>query len=367
VEVLCAGACVYVAWNRPAIAIGRLQRYATETAMKEHGELLHPKPPTGRKIALIGAGPASLAAAGLLALEGHKATIFEKKSIPGGLNSLGIAPYKLQAGDALEEVELIRSLGVEIRTGVEIAAAGNGADIVQAKSLLKTHDAIFLGLGLGADARMGLTGEDGAGVHGATSLIERIKSDPSFRLEGVRRALVVGGGNTAIDAAHELKLLGVREVAMLYRRTGAEMPGYAHEMDAARKHGVQLIEGRVPAAVIRDGAGKLLGLQAAVAKDGKPVPGSEHELACDLIAVAIGQSRATELAREFEGVEIDPKGRIGVDPKTGRTGHPKVWAGGDCVNGGKEVVNAVAEAKLAVADMLVELAKPALERAWGGV
>lgn len=357
VEVLCAGACVYNAWSRPAIAIGRLQRYATETTLTQEGELYAPKAATGKKIACVGGGPASLAAAGWLALEGHSTVVFEKKSLPGGLNTLGIAPYKLQANNALDEIEWIRSLGVDIVTGIEIAPGAASAARLPPEKLLSEFDAVFLGLGLGADSSMGVPGEDGPGVVGATALIERIKSDAAFTVEGVRRALVVGGGNTAIDAAHELKLLGVREVAMVYRRTSADMSGYAHEMEAARKHGVQLIESRVPTEVIRDDGGRLLGLRVAPAKDGKPVAGTQNDLAADLIAVAIGQSRATRLATSFQGVQLDAKGRIVVDAATGRTGHPKVWAGGDAVNGGKEVVNAVAEAKRAVKDIHATLSK----------
>src|SRR2546423_3581087 len=174
VEVLCAGACVYNAWERPAIAIGRLQRYATETTLKEQGpDLYKPKPSTGRKVALIGAGPASIAAAALLTLEGHKTTVFERKAVPGGLNTLGIAPYKLQAGDALDEIEWVRSLGVEIRCGIEVSTGGDGLDRVAPKTLLRTFDAIFLGMGLGSDSKMGVANEDGPGVIGATALIER--------------------------------------------------------------------------------------------------------------------------------------------------------------------------------------------------
>ncbi|HET6202933.1 MAG TPA: FAD-dependent oxidoreductase [Planctomycetota bacterium] len=361
VEVLCAGACVYNAWGRPPIQIGRLQRFATESILRDHVPLFSPKPPTGRKVALVGAGPASLAAAALLALEGHASTIFERKSVPGGLNSLGIAPYKFQVDDALFEVEWVRSLGVEIRTGT---AVGSDPGSLSPARLLAAFDAVFLGLGLGADSSLGIPGEEGPGVLGAVDLIERIKSDAAFRLNGVAQALVVGGGNTAIDAAHELRLLGIPFVAMVYRRSESEMKGYGHEMDHARRDGVVLLENRVPLAILRAPDGRVRSLRVAVAKDGSPVPGSDERIPADLIAVAIGQSRATDMARAFPGVELDPKGRIVVDPATHRTGNPKVWSGGDCVNGGKEVVNAVAESKTAVRDMLRAL--DALPRASTG-
>lgn len=356
VEVLCAGACVYNAWGREPIAIGRLQRFATESTFKTttlSKLVAAKKPATNKKVALIGAGPASIAAAGLLALEGHKAVIFEKKSFPGGLNTLGIAPYKQSGAAALEEIRQVFDLGdIELQSGVEVVAGTAGAGQVSAEQLLKDYDAVFLGLGLGADSALGAPGEEGAGVYGAVALIERIKADPTLTLAGVKRAVVVGGGNTAIDIAHELKLLGVNDVAMVYRRGERDMSGYAHELAHARKHGVRLVEQRVVTGFERGADGQLTGVKLARAENGKAVKGDEESLACQLVALAIGQATATQVAKAFPGVEVDEKGRVVVDEKTHRTGHKKVWSGGDCVNGGKEVVNAVQEAKLAVRDML---------------
>ncbi|MFZ5446471.1 MAG: FAD-dependent oxidoreductase [Myxococcota bacterium] len=349
VETLCAGACVYNAWGREPIAIGRLQRFATESTLKTRalGSLLPAKKPsTGKKVAIVGAGPASIAAAGLLALEGHRAVIFEKKQVPGGLNTLGIAPYKQSANAALEEIGHVLSLGdVELKTGVEIDAS-------RAEALLKDHDAVFLGLGLGADSRLGVPGESGPGVWGAVELIEKLKADPSLKLAGVSRALVIGGGNTAIDIAHELKLLGVADVVMVYRRGEKDMSGYAHELAHARKHGVRLLEHRVVSEFARDASGALTAAKLSRAENGRAVAGGEEVLDAQLVALAIGQATATGVAKAFPGVELDKWGNVVVDAKTHRTGNPKVWSGGDCVNGGKEVVNAVQEAKIAVRDML---------------
>jgi dihydropyrimidine dehydrogenase (NAD+) subunit PreT len=377
VEVLCAGGCVYNAWGRDPIKIGRLQRHAVEATLSRDPALFKAKPATGRKVALVGAGPASLAAAGYLALEGHRAVIFERKSLPGGLNTLGIAPYKMKGEEALRELSWVLSLGaIELRTGVSVVAEATGAEKadprpgatgpgeVTARELLAEYDAVFLGLGLGDDARLGIPGEDGEGVVGATAFIERLKADPRLSLAGVGRAIVVGGGNTALDVAHELALLGV-DVALVYRRSRAEMTGYEHELEGARVDGARLIEDRVPLEVVRaegpanaesrpmetegpaPANGRVVGLRVAHAERGKPLAGKEELLPADLIAVAIGQSRATQVALAFEGVELDAKGRVVVDPATHRTGNPRVYSGGDCVNGGKEVVNAVAEAKIA--------------------
>jgi dihydropyrimidine dehydrogenase (NAD+) subunit PreT len=270
VEVLCAGDCVYNHWDRPPIQIGRLQRYATEVALKDDPALVAKTraAPTGRKVACVGAGPASLACAGHLALMGHSVTVFEKKAIPGGLNTLGIAPYKLQAPDALAEIRFILSLGdVTLRTGVGVVDGEPGPGEVSTASLLADYDAVFIGIGLGPDTLLGVPGEDGRQVVGATQYIERLKSDPALSLDGVHTVAVIGGGNTAIDVAREMALLGVPEVVMVYRGTGAQMPGYGHEMSSARTEGVRLLENRQPVKVLRDEHGALVGLEVQRMKD----------------------------------------------------------------------------------------------------
>jgi glutamate synthase (NADPH/NADH) small chain len=365
VEVLCVGSCVYTAWHRAPIPIGRLQRYATDTATaKGTQQILSPKkaPDHGapKRVACIGGGAASIACAAYLALEGHKAVVFEKGALPGGLTTTGIAPYKFHAGDSLAEVEWVQKLGVEIRTGVEVgdeASVASGASHVSVKALLSEYDAVFLGLGLGADTSLGIPGEAGPGVVGATAWIERMKLSRASGAEvGLGTVLVVGGGNTAIDVAREAALLGAREVAMVYRRGAGDMSGYEHEMEAARKEGVRLIVNAVPVAFVRDDSQRLTGLRVADGENGKAAAGTERTLPCDLVAVAIGQSKLRALAAAIPGVALDARGCVVVDPATSATGNPKVWSGGDCTNGGKEVVNAVAEGRNAAR---------AMQAAWG--
>lgn len=358
VEVLCAGACVYNTWGREPIAIGRLQRFATETTLTTRSMssvVAAKKPSTGKKVAIIGAGPASIAAAGLLALEGHKAVLFERKLVPGGLNTLGIAPYKQSADQALQEISWVFSLGdIELKSGVEVVAGAAGKGQISAESLLNDFDAIFLGLGLGPDSSLGVADEIGEGVYGAVDLIERIKADPKASVEGVKRALVIGGGNTALDIAHELKLLGIEDVALVYRRSEKDMSGYAHELAHARESGVRLVENRALTKYHREN-GKLAAVTLSRTEGGRPVSGGEEVLSTELVALAIGQATATDVVKAFSGVQLDKKGRVVVDPSTHRTGNDKVWSGGDCVNGGKEVVNAVQEAKIAVRDICARL------------
>ncbi|WP_394833424.1 FAD-dependent oxidoreductase [Pendulispora rubella] len=349
VEVLCVGSCVYNAWHREPIAIGRLQRYATEQATAPGKPVLFtPKAPSRRKVALIGAGPASLSCAGYLALEGHQAVIFEKRAFAGGLNTTGIAPYKLHVEDSLHEVEWLEQLGVEVRTGVEVGKDVRGED------LLKDYDAVYIGVGLGEDTKLRIPGEDGPGVFGATAWIETMKL-AAVGATKLGRVLVIGGGNTALDVARECALLGAAEVSMVYRRDVASMSGYAHELEGARKEGVRLVTHATPVAFERDAQGKLTGLRVRrMAPPPQPSPGGgggtngaqlEEIIPCDTVALAIGQSKMHAIAAEFPGVALDAKGCIVADPNNGATGHAKVFSGGDCINGGKEVVNAVADGR----------------------
>lgn len=332
VEVLCEGACVYEAWQEKPIQIGRLQRYATEKATKDLAEPLYVrKAPTKKRVACVGAGPASLAFAAYLAMEGHQATIFEKRPLPGGLNATGVAPYKLHAEDALREIEWVLSLGAELKTGVEI-----GRDVTGAQ-LLAEYDAVFLGLGLGEDNKLGIPGEDGPGVAGATAWIEEMKLAKSAKPK-LGHVVVVGGGNTALDVARECAQLGAEAVMMVYRRGVEDMSGYAHELEGARKEGVIFVDHAQPVAVVRDASGAVRALRVSKR-------GAEVDLPAAFVALAIGQSKLRSVAQQFPGVKLDARGCVVADPKTGATGNPKVFSGGDCVNGGKEVVNAVADGR----------------------
>jgi dihydropyrimidine dehydrogenase (NAD+) subunit PreT len=341
VEVLCAGACVHQHQGQKTIAIGRLQRYAVEAAF-ERGDaaaLLRRRPANGRKVACVGAGPASLACAGYLALEGFAVDVYEQRELAGGLNTTGVAPYKMHVEGSLREVDLVKELGVTVKTGVSV-----GKDITP-QALLDGYDAVFLGVGLGSDTKLRIPGEDGPGVEGATAWIERLKTEPGFTLNGVRRAVVIGGGNTAIDAARELAHLDLDDVILAYRRTEDVMPGYAHELVQAREEGVRLVENAVPRAFERASDGKVAGVALV---DGRLLP-------ADLVLIAIGQAKAPESVPAFPGVERDARGGIVADPVTGATGNPKVWAGGDAVGGGELVVTAVQDGKRAARSIAAAL------------
>lgn len=328
VEVLCVGDCVFNAAGIAPIQIGRLQRYSTEIAVEQGWRFFEAGPDTGKRVALIGAGPASLAAAHELRRYGHAVVIYDRNAVPGGLNVTGVAPYKIPAAEALAEVEWVRGIGgIELVLGTEV-----GRDVTL-HELEHTYDAVFLGIGLGPDRL--LPGSDLPGVSGAVAWIEQMKLG-KVELERVSEAIVVGGGNTAVDCVRELLGLGVPSVTMVYRGTEAGMSGYAHEWDAAKKKGARAIWGASPLAILGDEAATGLRVRG----DG------ERDLPAQLVLLAIGQSRLGSFVRDLEGVEVDAGGRIvaGPDGALARRGW---FAAGDCVNGGKEVVNAVAEGKRA--------------------
>ena len=344
VEELCVGACVYNDLNSSPIQIGRLQRYATKKAMEieeNTGKKLFPlnRRKSEKKVALIGAGPASLACAAYLALDGVEAVIFEKEVLPGGLNSTAVAPYKIQAEDSIKEVNWILQHGVELKTGVEI-----GKDI-SLEQLIDENEAVFIGIGLGTGKRLELQGNDSSGIWRATDLIRKIKNDPDFSLpDKLNTVLIIGGGNTAIDISRELAMLGVEDVRILYRRSKQEMSGYNHEMVAASRYGVRLVENVTPLEVIRDGKQiKALKVMSNISND-------IFELPCDWVVEAVGQLK--HVSDISPDIEVDDQGRVVVNSKTRRTTNPKVYAGGDCINGGKEVVNAAQDGREAAFDML---------------
>lgn len=337
VEVLCVGECVHNHQDVPPIAIGKLQRYATDKALEAGWQFFEAGAPTGKKVALVGGGPASLACAHQLRRYGHAVTIFESRERLGGLNTNGVAPYKLRADDALAEVDYVLAIGgIEVRTGVSI-----GKDVTFAE-LERDYEAVFLGMGLGADSTMRVPGADLAGIHGAVAFIEAFKTGV-VDLSGVKSAAVIGGGNTAVDCVRELLGLGVPEVRMVYRGDEAGMSGYAHEWAEAKVEGALSVWRAAPIAF--HGTGHVSGVLCSVLDPEKRPTGDEVTVPADLVLLAIGQSKLGELVSGLFGVQLE-RGRVVVDA-SGQTGRPGYYAGGDCANGGKEVVNAVAEGKAA--------------------
>lgn len=344
VEVLCAGSCVYNELHESPIAIGKLQRYTTDIAFEKQWRFFEAGEDSGKSVALIGAGPASLACAHELRRQGHACTIYEKREVVGGLNTTGVAPYKMKADRSVEEVAWILEIGgIDVQCGVEI-----GKDISWAE-LEARHDAIFLGFGLGPDSVMGLEGEDLEGVQGAVEFIEEFKLE-QVNLTGVEHALVIGGGNTALDMVRELVRLGAPRVSLVYRGSEERMTGYTHEWAAGKLEGVTAHWQTQPVAFVGDEHGKVTAARCVrYNADKKPIGGTEHDIPADRIYLAIGQGKLGALVQGLEGVQTQ-WGCVVID-EHGATGRAGVWAGGDCANGGKEVVNAAAEGKAAAQAM----------------
>ena len=359
VQELCEGACVLGSDHKP-IAIGRLQRYAMDYA-REHGS--YPKvkaAPTGKKIAVIGAGPAGLSCAGELAKLGHVVTIFEKRAKPGGLSTYGIIALREPVEIALEEARMIEGMGVKIEGGVEI-----GKDLSLAE-LQKEFDSIVLSEGLGRTP--GLDIEDEEAIVDGLEFIEGSKTDAASLKVG-RNVIVIGAGNTAVDCATIAKRLGAERVTMVYRRTDREMTCYEHEYDFARKEGIEFRFLSQPSRVVLEG-GRPTGLECrrvelgAPDASGRPTPvavqGSEFVLAADQIVKAVGQEKPS-LAMLL-GLETT-KGFIAVDGSF-MTSVSGVYAIGDCIRarGAASTVMAVQDGKLAAAAIHAQLVLQATEK-----
>lgn len=336
VDVLCEGACVLNDRDEQPIKIALLQRHSTDWALEHDYQPFSAGADTGKRVAIVGAGPAGLSCARDLRRFGHRVTIFEEREHPGGLNSFGIAEYKMRLPIALAEARMVLDLGVEMRTGVRV---GRDIDMVQ---LQREYDIVFVAVGLGATRRLGIPGEDLPGVADALVFIEHLKSNPYSKTRIGRQVIVVGAGNTAIDAATQAKRLGAERVTIVYRRGQDDMSAYEYEYDLAKSDGCEFRFNTVPKAV--RGNGQVTGLECARSEVGSPgpdgkrafseAPNSGHVIECDTILRALGQTPRDELEKAF-GLRVDGS-RLVSD-------NPKVLVGGDCGNGGAEIVNAAAE------------------------
>ncbi len=325
VEVLCEGACVMLRYNKQPIAIGRLQRHAMDRFLERGGELpKKSREKRNEKIVCIGAGPASLACAAELAQRGFSVTVLERRTLPGGLNTYGVAEYKLRAPDSLREIAMIGELGVEFRFGISVE---NEDDLA---ALEKEYDAIFVGIGLGAMNELGISGADHPDVIDALEFIARYKTKGDLKVGN--NVVVVGAGNTAIDAANAARRLGAAHVTIVYRRTELDLPAFGFEFEHAKLEGISFEWLTQPVAIHTYPAGPIATLECVrMDDDAGPVPtpitGSNFHLLCDMVIPAIGQAPAASFLARCRG--------------------PKYFAGGDCVNGGREVVDAVADGKRA--------------------
>ncbi len=328
-ETLCEEACVREHAEGKPVKIGLLQRYATDQAMDDKHPYTRAKS-SGKKVAVVGAGPAGLACAHRLAMHGHDVTIFEARQKSGGLNEYGIAAYKAVDDFAKKEVDFILSIGgIEIKNNMVLGKK------LKLENLQRDYDAVFLGLGLSGVNALGVKNEDASGIEDAVDYISDLRqAKDKSKLPVGRNVVVIGGGMTAIDVAVQSKLLGAENVTILYRRSVEHMKASAYEQELAQTKGVKIIYNAMPKKILLKDK-KAIGLKCeyTAVKAKKLVGTSEtFELAADMIFKAIGQTYRDVLA----GALTMAQGRIKVDAER-RTSVKGLWAGGDCIAGGKDL------------------------------
>ncbi|HWS52659.1 MAG TPA: NAD(P)-dependent oxidoreductase [Pyrinomonadaceae bacterium] len=367
VEALCEGACVEKTLLKKPIEIGRLQRFATDSAMRSGRELFRAGEPNGKSVGVVGSGPAGLSCAAYLARLGYDVTVYDKKPLPGGLDTYGMAEYKMRQSTSVEEAEMVARLGVRFRLNTAV-----GREVTLAE-LEAAHDAVFLGVGLGRTARLGVPGEELEGVHDALNFIERVKTRDWASVPVGRTVAVIGAGNTAVDAATQARRLGAERVLMIYRRSEREMPAFPYEYELAKRDAVEFLWQTAPVELLPggDGGARVGALRCVRMELGEadesgrraaaPVAGSEFIVPADMVIKALGQQKLRDFLSGIPGVELDAAGRVKVDAGTMRTGNPKFFAGGDCVNGGREAVDAAQMGKLAARGIHESLTGEAVE------
>ncbi|MCM3760103.1 NAD(P)-dependent oxidoreductase [Alkalihalobacillus oceani] len=366
-EELCEGACVLNDASLP-IMIGNLQRHATNWAIKNNEQLFKAGSANGRKVAIIGGGPAGLSAARELARLGYQVTIFEAKEKAGGLDTYGIVSFRLPQEVSLWEVEQVEKLGVEIRTNTTV-----GKDISIAE-IKEGFDAIVLAIGMAKVPMLGIEGEEADGVYDAIEFVESTKTPPLDESFIGKKVAVIGAGNTAIDAATCSVRLGAGNVKMLYRRTEAEMTAYEFEYEFAKQDGVEFRWLTQPTKIITEN-GKVKALECVRMELGEadasgrrrplPIEGSTFTLEVDVVIKAIGQTRYVPLIEAF-GLEHH-NGTVKVNLETYQTSDPGIYAAGDVIFGDGQgeamVVTAAQQGKLTAYSIHKQLEEKAIESA----
>jgi glutamate synthase (NADPH/NADH) small chain len=345
-EVLCEQACVRNASEGKPVRIGLLQRHATDWLLTQGMQPFQRAPASGKRVAIVGGGPAGLACAHRLAMLGHGATVFEARPKLSGLNEYGVAAYKTPHGFAQREVDFILAIGgIEVRTDQAL-----GRDVAL-EALRRDYDAVFISIGLAGTKALGVPGEDLAGVEDAVAYIERLRQTPELsKLPIGRRVVAIGGGNTAIDIAVQAKRLGAEDVTIVYRRGPDAMSATGHEQEFAQTNGVRIKHWTRPVRLVGE-AGQLVAVQfeyTELDSEGRLIgTGETFSLEADQVFKAIGQVLVPDPVRDGTKQVLEMQdGKVAVDAQR-HTSLPGVWAGGDCVTGVDLTVQAVQDGKVA--------------------
>ncbi len=341
--VLCEGACVYNHQDVPPIQIGRLQNYSTNKTIDAKKEIFKIGKSNGKKIAIIGAGPAGIACACEARTLGFEVDIFEAKNKPSGLMVYGIAPYKITNEEVLKEVEYLQK---QLQFNIKYNSAITSKE--QLKQMENDYDAIFLGVGLGKTRTLELEGEDKKGVIGAVEFIEDLRMK-HHEIKVPKKVVVIGGGNTAMDAASEAARMGARKTVLAYRNSKEKMKAYGFEYDLAISAGVDSLFNVTPLSIV--GNGKVEGVKFAKTEmvEGNLQTNMNNTfiVRCDLVIKATGQAKQGNFYDLIDDLDSGNNAIIKVNNETFQTSNPKYFAGGDAINGGAEVVNAAYDGKMA--------------------
>ncbi len=362
-EAQCEGKCILGKKDQP-VAIGNLERFAAdyERAAGKAG-VPEKAPPTGKKVAVVGSGPSGLTVAGDLALKGHQVTVFEAFHKPGGVLVYGIPEFRLPKEIVFSEVAGLEALGVDLQTNVVV---GRSVDVDEL--FAQGYDAVFIGVGAGLPSFLGLPGENLAGVFSANEYLTRSNLMKAYRFPEYdtpiingEKVVTIGGGNVAMDAARTALRLGAENSTIVYRRSREELPARAAEVHHAEEEGVQFHLLTNPTRFFGDEKGRVTGMEVLQMELGEPdesgrrrpvpVEGSEYRMDCDLVIIAVGAGANPLLTQSTEGLQLNRRGYVVVDEKTGKTTRKGCWAGGDIVTGSATVILAMGAGRVAADSM----------------
>jgi len=362
-EIQCEGKCI-LAKKGDAVAIGNLERYVADLERaKGKGDLPPKAPSTGKRVAVVGSGPAGLTVAGDLILKGHEVTLFEAFHKPGGVLVYGIPEFRLPKEIVFSEVHYLERLGVKLVCNMVVGKA-----VTLEELFAEGYDAVFLAVGAGLPRFLDIAGENLIGIYSANEYLTRSNLMRAYRFPEYDTPIVIGkdvvvfgAGNVAMDSARTAMRLGADRVRIVYRRSRDEMPARTAEIHHAEEEGIEFHLLTAPTRFLGDGRGRVVGVECIRMELGEPdesgrrrpvaVEGSKFRLDCDLAVIAVGAGANPLLTKVTPGLQLNKRGYIIADPETGKTSKKGVWAGGDIVTGSATVILAMGAGRKASESM----------------